>query len=126
MRVLTQFVAESPDLGQLTYMLGPDWQFDITDLVTEFVKVEEPKVAQLQDGRILAGREPGITTVQVFLGGVDVCGGVCRLPTNTSDFPVSLMSYNSACMVCVHITCQCVSFHTCLAHIQESIHQFYS
>ncbi|XP_076779085.1 transmembrane protein 132B [Arvicanthis niloticus] len=65
-RVLTQFVSESPDLGQLTYMLGPDWQFDITDLVTEFVKVEEPKIAQLQDGRILAGREPGITTVQVL------------------------------------------------------------
>ncbi|KAL6081593.1 hypothetical protein STEG23_007808, partial [Scotinomys teguina] len=65
-RVLTQFVTESPDLGQLTYMLGPDWQFDITDLVTEFVKVEEPKIAQLQDGRILAGREPGITTVQVL------------------------------------------------------------
>uniref|UniRef100_A0A8C5KSF9 Transmembrane protein 132B n=1 Tax=Jaculus jaculus TaxID=51337 RepID=A0A8C5KSF9_JACJA len=65
-RILTQFVAESPELGQLTYMLGPDWQFDITDLVTEFVKVEEPKIAQLQDGRTLAGREPGITTVQVL------------------------------------------------------------
>ncbi|XP_012518854.1 PREDICTED: transmembrane protein 132B [Propithecus coquereli] len=65
-RVLTQFVAESPDVGQLTYMLGPDWQFDITDLVTEFMKVEESKVAQLQDGRTLAGREPGITTVQVL------------------------------------------------------------
>uniref|UniRef100_A0A5F9CNF8 Transmembrane protein 132B n=1 Tax=Oryctolagus cuniculus TaxID=9986 RepID=A0A5F9CNF8_RABIT len=65
-RVLTQFVTESPDLGQLTYMLGPDWQFDITDLVTEFMKVEEPKVAQLQEGRTLAGREPGITTVQVL------------------------------------------------------------
>ncbi|XP_053445506.1 transmembrane protein 132B [Nycticebus coucang] len=65
-RVLTQFVAESPDVGQLTYMLGPDWQFDITDLVTEFMKVEESKVAHLQDGRTLAGREPGITTVQVL------------------------------------------------------------
>ncbi|XP_058512622.1 transmembrane protein 132B [Ochotona princeps] len=65
-RVLTQFVTESPDLGQLTYMLGSEWQFDITDLVTEFMKVEEPKVAQLQDGRTLAGREPGITTVQVL------------------------------------------------------------
>ncbi|XP_077895495.1 transmembrane protein 132B isoform X1 [Ictidomys tridecemlineatus] len=65
-RVLTQFVTESSDLGQLTYMLGPDWQFDITDLVTEFMKVEEPRVAQLQDGRTLVGREPGITTVQVL------------------------------------------------------------
>ncbi|XP_058435709.1 transmembrane protein 132B isoform X3 [Marmota monax] len=65
-RVLTQFVTESSDLGQLTYMLGPDWQFDITDLVTEFMKVEEPRVAQLQDGRTLVGQEPGITTVQVL------------------------------------------------------------
>ncbi|XP_064128118.1 transmembrane protein 132B isoform X1 [Loxodonta africana] len=65
-RVLTQFVAELPELGQLTYMLGPDWQFDITDLVTDFMKVEEPKIAKLQDGRTLVGREPGITTVQVL------------------------------------------------------------
>ncbi|XP_037672601.1 transmembrane protein 132B isoform X2 [Choloepus didactylus] len=65
-RVLTQFVAESPELGQLTYMLGPDWQFDITDLVTDFMKVEEPRIAKLQDGRTLVGREPGITTVQVL------------------------------------------------------------
>ncbi|KAG8515002.1 Transmembrane protein 132B, partial [Galemys pyrenaicus] len=65
-RVLTQFVAEAPDLGQLRYLLGPDWQFDITDLVTESMKVEEPKVAQLQAGRTLVGREPGITTVQVL------------------------------------------------------------
>lgn len=64
-RVLTQFVAEAPDLSQLSYMLGPDWQFDITDLVTDFMKVEEPRIAQLQGGRTLVGREPGITTVQV-------------------------------------------------------------
>lgn len=65
-RVLTQFVAESTDLGgQLTYLLGSEWQFDITDLVADFMKVEEPKVAKLQEGRILIGREQGITTVQV-------------------------------------------------------------
>lgn len=46
-------------------MLGSEWQFDITDLVTDFMKVEEPKIAKLQDGRVLVGREPGITTVQV-------------------------------------------------------------
>uniref|UniRef100_A0A8C3T4G3 Transmembrane protein 132B n=1 Tax=Chelydra serpentina TaxID=8475 RepID=A0A8C3T4G3_CHESE len=66
-RVLTQFVAESSDLGgQLTYMLGSEWQLDITDLVTDFMKVEEPKIAKLQDGRVLVGREHGITTVQVL------------------------------------------------------------
>ncbi|KAJ7309733.1 hypothetical protein JRQ81_007796 [Phrynocephalus forsythii] len=66
-RVLTQFVAESSDLGgQLTYLLGSEWQFDITDLVADFMKVEEPKVARLQEGRVLMGREQGITTVQVL------------------------------------------------------------
>ncbi|XP_009995984.1 PREDICTED: transmembrane protein 132B [Chaetura pelagica] len=66
-RVLTQFVAESSEFGgHLTYMLGSEWQFDITDLVTDFMKVEEPKIAQLQDGRVLVGREHGITTVQVL------------------------------------------------------------
>ncbi|XP_051828577.1 transmembrane protein 132B [Antechinus flavipes] len=66
-RVLTQFVAESMDLGgQLTYMLGSDWQFDITELVADFMKVEEPRIATLQDGRTLVGREQGITTVQVL------------------------------------------------------------
>ncbi|XP_077164419.1 transmembrane protein 132B isoform X1 [Paroedura picta] len=66
-RVLTQFVAESSDPGgQLTYMLDSEWQFDITDFVADFMKVEEPKVAKLQEGRVLLGREPGITTVQVL------------------------------------------------------------
>uniref|UniRef100_A0A6J0T7K3 Transmembrane protein 132B n=1 Tax=Pogona vitticeps TaxID=103695 RepID=A0A6J0T7K3_9SAUR len=66
-RVLTQFVAESSDFGgQLTYMLGSEWQFDITDLVADFMKVEESKVAKLQEGRVLIGREQGITTVQVL------------------------------------------------------------
>ncbi|KAM3939922.1 transmembrane protein 132B [Leptodactylus fuscus] len=66
-RVFTQFVAESSDAsGQLTYMLGPDWQFDITDLVSDFMKVEESKIATLEAGKVLVGREPGITTVQVL------------------------------------------------------------
>ncbi|XP_058387066.1 transmembrane protein 132B-like [Diceros bicornis minor] len=65
-RVLTQFMAESLNLAQLSYMLGPDWQFDITDLVTDFMKVEEAKIAQLQDGRTLVGWEPGITTMQTL------------------------------------------------------------
>ncbi|XP_041266332.1 transmembrane protein 132B [Onychostruthus taczanowskii] len=66
-RVLTQFVAESSELGgHLSYLLGSEWQLDITDLVADFMKVEEPRVAKLQEGRVLAGREQGITTVQVL------------------------------------------------------------
>nr|XP_020860036.1 transmembrane protein 132C isoform X2 [Phascolarctos cinereus] len=66
-RVLTQFVSEdSNPWGQLRYLLSPDWQFDITDLVTDFMKLEEPHIAKLQEGRILIGREVGMTTVQVL------------------------------------------------------------
>ncbi|PKU42026.1 hypothetical protein llap_7671 [Limosa lapponica baueri] len=66
-RVLTQFVAEdSSPWGQLSYLLGSDWQFDITDLVMDFMKLEDPHVAKLQEGRILIGREVGMTTMQVL------------------------------------------------------------
>ncbi|KAJ6651149.1 hypothetical protein lerEdw1_000758 [Lerista edwardsae] len=66
-RVLTQFVAEdSSPWGQLTYLLGSDWQFDITELVNNFMKLEEPHVAQLQGGNVLIGREVGMTTIQVL------------------------------------------------------------
>ncbi|XP_019342229.1 transmembrane protein 132C isoform X2 [Alligator mississippiensis] len=66
-RVLTQFVAEDASpWGQLSYLLGPDWQFDITDLVTDFMKLEEPHIARLQEGRVLIGQEVGMTTMQVL------------------------------------------------------------
>ncbi|XP_069038285.1 transmembrane protein 132C [Lepisosteus oculatus] len=66
-RVFTHFVAEPADPGgQLTYMLGTDWQMDITDLVRDFLKVEDPQIAKLQDGRILMGMDVGMTTIQVL------------------------------------------------------------
>ncbi|NXK65087.1 T132D protein, partial [Sylvietta virens] len=66
-RVLTQFVAEdSGPWGQLRYLLGPDWQLDITDLVRDFMQVEEPRIARLQDGQVLVGLELGMTTIQIL------------------------------------------------------------
>uniref|UniRef100_A0A3Q3DGL7 Transmembrane protein 132C n=1 Tax=Hippocampus comes TaxID=109280 RepID=A0A3Q3DGL7_HIPCM len=66
-RVLTHFVAESADpRSQTSYMLGTDWQADITELVGEFLKVENPQIAQLLDKRILMGRDVGMTTIQVL------------------------------------------------------------
>ncbi|XP_010211467.1 PREDICTED: transmembrane protein 132D-like isoform X1 [Tinamus guttatus] len=66
-RVLTQFVAEAPEPGgQLSYLLGPDWQIDITDLVSDFMQVEEPRIAKLQDGQVLVGQELGMTTIQIL------------------------------------------------------------
>ncbi|NXR24926.1 T132D protein, partial [Cinclus mexicanus] len=66
-RVLTQFVAEPPEPGApLSYLLGSDWQLDITDLVRGFMQVEEPRIARLQDGQVLVGLELGMTTIQIL------------------------------------------------------------
>ncbi|XP_063171681.1 transmembrane protein 132D-like [Candoia aspera] len=66
-RVLTQFVAEPLDPGgQTTYLLGSDWQVDITELVNNFIQVEEPRIARLQDGQLLLGQELGMTTLQIL------------------------------------------------------------
>uniref|UniRef100_A0A3Q1JDN7 Uncharacterized protein n=1 Tax=Anabas testudineus TaxID=64144 RepID=A0A3Q1JDN7_ANATE len=66
-RVLTHFVADSADpRGQTNFMLGTDWQVDITDLVWDFLKVEDPRVAHILDRRILVGLDMGMTTIQVL------------------------------------------------------------
>nr|XP_040051919.1 transmembrane protein 132C [Gasterosteus aculeatus aculeatus] len=66
-RVLTHFVAEPSDPGgEMVFMLGADWQADITHLVLDQLKVEDPRIARLIDGRVLMGRDLGITTVQVL------------------------------------------------------------
>ncbi|XP_036907764.1 transmembrane protein 132C [Sturnira hondurensis] len=66
-RVLTQFVSEDAGpWGQLSHLLSPDWQVDITHLVADFMKVEEPHVATLRDSGVLVGREVGMTTIQVL------------------------------------------------------------
>lgn len=49
-------------------MLGSDWQVDITDMVWDFLKVEDPQIAQLRDRNVLAGQGTGMTTIQVWLG----------------------------------------------------------
>ncbi|KAA0713792.1 Transmembrane protein 132D [Triplophysa tibetana] len=66
-RVLTHFIAESSvTRGQVVHMLGSDWQVDITDLVWDFLKVENPRIARLRDGRILEGMDTGMTSIQVL------------------------------------------------------------
>ncbi|KAL2092489.1 hypothetical protein ACEWY4_012287 [Coilia grayii] len=68
LRVLTHFVAESAEpRGQLTYMLGSDWHVDITGLVWDFLKVEDPRVVRLQEGRRLVGLDTGMTAIQQVL-----------------------------------------------------------
>uniref|UniRef100_H0XR73 Transmembrane protein 132D n=2 Tax=Otolemur garnettii TaxID=30611 RepID=H0XR73_OTOGA len=66
-RVLTQFVAEAADPGaHAAHLLGSDWQVDITELISDFVQVEEPRIAKLQGGQVLIGQELGMTTIQIL------------------------------------------------------------
>ncbi|XP_043924275.1 transmembrane protein 132D-like [Protopterus annectens] len=66
-RVLTQFIAEPSDPGgQLNYILGSDWHFDITEIVINFLTVEDPRIAELKNGRVLIGQEAGMTLIQVL------------------------------------------------------------
>ncbi|XP_057687493.1 transmembrane protein 132D [Corythoichthys intestinalis] len=66
-RVLTHFAAEQADPREpKAYFLGSDWQVDVTRLVRYFMKVEDSRVARLQAGRVLSGRDIGTTAIQVF------------------------------------------------------------
>ncbi|CAK7307698.1 Transmembrane protein 132A [Vulpes lagopus] len=65
-RFLVPFAAHPLDGGRrLTHLLGPDWLLDVTHLVAPHARVQDPRVASLEGGRILVGREPGVTSIEV-------------------------------------------------------------
>ncbi|KAI3361852.1 hypothetical protein L3Q82_002180 [Scortum barcoo] len=73
LRVLTHFVADSGEVRgvaeedgqQQNFLLGSDWQVEVTQLVKESLRVEDLKVAQLLDGQVLIGLSAGTTKLQV-------------------------------------------------------------
>lgn len=66
MRVLTNFEAEPVERrSQPDFLLGSDWQVDVTELVKESLKVEDARVAKITDGATLIGLNVGTTKVQV-------------------------------------------------------------
>lgn len=68
-RFLAYFVAHAQDGGRhLSYLPGPEWLLDVTHLVASWARVQDPRVASLEGGTMLVGREPGVTSVEVGLG----------------------------------------------------------
>ncbi|ERE67514.1 transmembrane protein [Cricetulus griseus] len=62
LQVFTQFhTTSSEGTDQVVTMLGPDWLVEVTDLVSDFMRVGDPRVAHLVDSSTLAGLEPGTT-----------------------------------------------------------------
>ncbi|NXT83658.1 T132A protein, partial [Zapornia atra] len=65
-RVLAHFVAHPLDGGRhLAYLPSPEWLLDVTHLVAGRTRVQDPRVASLEGGAVVVGREPGVTSVEV-------------------------------------------------------------
>ncbi|KAG8451770.1 hypothetical protein GDO86_003824 [Hymenochirus boettgeri] len=66
LQVFTQFhTTSSEGTDQVITMLGADWLVEVTDLVNDFMQVEDPHIAEMVDSNTLAGRQPGTTYVKV-------------------------------------------------------------
>uniref|UniRef100_A0A665X894 Si:dkey-112m2.1 n=1 Tax=Echeneis naucrates TaxID=173247 RepID=A0A665X894_ECHNA len=75
LRVLTHFVADTSEirgaaeedgLGQQNFLLGSDWQVEVTQLVKDSLRVDDSKIAQLLEGQVLIGLSAGTTKLQVL------------------------------------------------------------
>lgn len=65
-RVLTHFEAEPEEWqGQPDFLLGSDWQVDVTELVRDSLRVGDERVAKLSEEQVLIGLNTGTTKVQV-------------------------------------------------------------
>lgn len=78
LRVLTYFVADAADGNGMpegegpsrhNFLLGSDWQVEVTQMVKDSLRVADPHVAQVLDGHVLMGARAGTTSVQVGVGG---------------------------------------------------------
>ncbi|XP_056587186.1 transmembrane protein 132C [Triplophysa dalaica] len=66
-RVLTHFEAEPEEWqGQPDFLLGSDWQVDVTELVRDSMKLVDDRVARLSEEHVLIGLNAGTTKVQVM------------------------------------------------------------
>ncbi|XP_016323571.1 transmembrane protein 132C-like [Sinocyclocheilus anshuiensis] len=96
-QILAQFSAQSAAQGQPTYMLGsPDWFVDVTELVRDWLRIENPYIAALDKQKHLIGLKPGITSLYVIssqwdgvLGSANVI--VTSEPVTPGDLSVQLV-----------------------------------
>ncbi|TDH16581.1 hypothetical protein EPR50_G00021270 [Perca flavescens] len=83
-QVLTQFTAQDSH-SRTTHLLGSsDWFVDVTELVGNWLRVEDPRVASLGPQNNLIGSQPGKTSLHVISEQWDGVLGRCDI-TVTSD-----------------------------------------
>lgn len=65
MQVLTQFTAQGSN-GRTAHLLGsPDWFVDVTELVLNQLRIEDPRVASFGPQKTIMGLQPGKTSAHV-------------------------------------------------------------
>uniref|UniRef100_A0A672KJQ7 Transmembrane protein 132C n=1 Tax=Sinocyclocheilus grahami TaxID=75366 RepID=A0A672KJQ7_SINGR len=63
-RVLTHFEAQPEEWqSQPDFLLGSDWQVDVTELVGDSLRVADERVAKLSEEQVLIGLNTGVTKV---------------------------------------------------------------
>ncbi|XP_051891503.1 transmembrane protein 132E [Pristis pectinata] len=88
-RVFTQFhTTSSEGTDQVITMLGSEWSVDVTDLVSDFMRVADTRIAQIMEGNILGGREPGTTMFKVVSPLMEVVLG--EVPLTVADDKVTI------------------------------------
>ncbi|KAM6939582.1 transmembrane protein 132D [Xenentodon cancila] len=82
--ILTQFTAEDDHGGTVQLLGKSDWFVDVTELIQNWLRVDDPQVALLGPQNILIGLRPGKTSLHVASELWDGILGSCDV-TVTSD-----------------------------------------
>ncbi|KAG7235885.1 hypothetical protein INR49_002082 [Caranx melampygus] len=96
-QVLTQFTAQD-SRRRTTHLLGSsDWFVDVTELVRDWLRVEDPQVAFLGTQNTLIGLQPGKTSLHVVSEQWDGVLGRCDItvtsdPVTPADLSVQVVS----------------------------------
>ncbi|XP_064782952.1 transmembrane protein 132C-like [Oncorhynchus masou masou] len=129
-QVLTQFSAQGGQ-GQLTYLLGSsDWFVDATEMVRNWLRVENPRVAVLDKQSNLIGLHPGKTSVHVISSQWDGVLGSCDVivtsePVTPGDLSVQVvgglgMSINASPAHPAVVTATVTAYNILYHHGQEA------
>jgi len=64
-KVFARFLAEDPDSGRRDYLISRTTMLDVTDLTMASVRVSDPRVASVMDGRV-QGHTPGSVNITIL------------------------------------------------------------
>ncbi|XP_040000791.1 transmembrane protein 132C [Xiphias gladius] len=96
-QVLTQFTAQDSRSRTIHLLGSSDWFVDVTELVRDWLRVEDPRVASLGTQNNLIGLRPGKTSLHVISEQWDGVLGRCDItvtsnPVTPGDLSVQVVS----------------------------------